>query len=184
MLCALGFRSLIFNRRWPSHPLNKRYAVLKVDGSSTSLVSVNLDALSNLPPDWSLQPNHILCRVLSLKRSLFDTHVPPVLVHRCLVASYPYVSTNDHPPQTRRSPPSTCSPAKRLYLLAPPSNTTTPPVHNPAPPCGIPQTYLSDPAGVWLTSALRASQHGPCPWKISKMSVQVLTLHLWVRSGL
>ncbi|KAH0901185.1 LOW QUALITY PROTEIN: hypothetical protein HID58_040688 [Brassica napus] len=95
MLCALGFRSLIFNRRWPSHPLNKRYAVLKVDGSSTSLVSVNLDALSNLPPDCSLQPNHIVCRVLSLKRSLSDTHVPPVLVHRCLVASYPYVSTND-----------------------------------------------------------------------------------------
>ncbi|CAN6919144.1 unnamed protein product, partial [Brassica oleracea] len=30
-----------------------------------------------------------------LKRSLSDTHVPPVLVHRCLVASYPYVSTND-----------------------------------------------------------------------------------------
>ncbi|WZZ55323.1 hypothetical protein YC2023_055430 [Brassica napus] len=87
-----------------------------------------------------------------------------------------------HPPQTRRSPPSTCSPATRLYLLAPPSNTTTPPVHNPAPPCGIPQTYLSDPAGVWLTSALRASQHEPGPWKISKMSAQVLALHLWVRS--
>ncbi|WZZ25152.1 hypothetical protein YC2023_008553 [Brassica napus] len=94
MLYALGFRSLIFNRRWPSHPLNKRYAVLKVDGSSASLVSVNLNALSNLPPDCSLQPNDILCRVLSLKRSLSDTHVPPVLVYRCLVASYPYVSTN------------------------------------------------------------------------------------------
>ncbi|KAF3522993.1 hypothetical protein F2Q69_00051889 [Brassica cretica] len=94
MLYALGFRSLIFNRRWPSHPLNKRYAVLKVDGSSASLVSVNLNALSNLPPDCSLQPNHILCRVLSLKRSLSDTHAPPVLVHWCLVASYPYVSTN------------------------------------------------------------------------------------------
>ncbi|KAG5387883.1 hypothetical protein IGI04_029424 [Brassica rapa subsp. trilocularis] len=66
-----------------------------------------------------------------------------------------------------------------LYLLAPPSNTTNPPVHNPAPPCGIPQTYLSDPAGVWLTSALQASQHGPGPWKISKMSAQVLALHLW-----
>ncbi|WZZ81717.1 hypothetical protein YC2023_102289 [Brassica napus] len=95
MLCALGFRSLIFNRRCPSHPLNKRYAVLKVDGSSASLVSVNLDALSNLPPDCSLQPNHILCRILSMKRPLSDTPVPPVLVHRCLVASYPYVSTND-----------------------------------------------------------------------------------------
>ncbi|KAF3496208.1 hypothetical protein DY000_02056172 [Brassica cretica] len=95
MLCALGFRSLIFNRRWPSHPLNKRYAVPKVDGSSASLVSVNLDALSNLPPDCSLQPNHILGRVLSMKRSLSDTPVPPVLVHRCLVARYPYVSTND-----------------------------------------------------------------------------------------
>ncbi|KAG5394970.1 hypothetical protein IGI04_024933 [Brassica rapa subsp. trilocularis] len=30
-----------------------------------------------------------------MKRSLSDTPVPPVFVHRCLVTSYPYVSTND-----------------------------------------------------------------------------------------
>ncbi|KAF8096220.1 hypothetical protein N665_0315s0006, partial [Sinapis alba] len=108
--------------------------------STASLVNVNLDALSNPPPNWSLQLIQpaamlFLFRVLTLEKFLSDSPVTHVPVHRCLMMS---------------SPPSMCSPVTSMYLiylLAPPSNTKTPPVHNQAPLCGFPQAQLSDPAG-------------------------------------